>query len=110
MTLGITVDVREQEGNKENVRREARDLRNKLMKKERSVSQDDQVRRGRENDSRSRPADDSAYRGTKVNTPPEGLMYCIYPTHVIVISTVFKLRTTIVALHLTKNIAILNKH
>ncbi len=66
MTLGITVDIREQEGNKENVRREARDLRNKLLKKERTVSQDDQVRRGRENDSRSRPTDESAYRGTKV--------------------------------------------
>ena len=69
MTLGITVDTREQEGNKENkenVRREARDLRNKLLKKERTLSQDDQIRRGREGDSRSRTSDESAYRAAKV--------------------------------------------
>ena len=65
MTLGITVEVREPEGNKENGRRETRDLRNKLIKKERSTPQDDQLRRGRESDSRSRP-DDSSYRGSKV--------------------------------------------
>ena len=66
MTLGITVDTREQEQNKENVRRDARDLRNKLLKKERTLSQDDQSRRGWENESRSRPADESAHRSTKV--------------------------------------------
>ena len=66
MTLGITVEIREQEGNKENVRREARDLRNKLLKKERTVSQDEPIRRVRESDSRSRPVDEPAYRGTKV--------------------------------------------
>lgn len=64
MTLGITVELREQEGNKENVRRDVRDLRNKLLKKEKS--QDEQVRRGRENELRSRPGDESGYRGTKV--------------------------------------------
>ena len=68
MNLGITVDVREQEANKDNVRRESRDLRNKLLKKERPASQDDQIRRGRENESRSRPTDESTYRGTKVVT------------------------------------------
>jgi hypothetical protein len=66
MTLGITVEIREQEGNKENVRREARDLRNKLLKKDRTQSQDDPIRRVRENDSRSRPGDEPGYRGTKV--------------------------------------------
>lgn len=65
MTLGITVDIREQDGNKENMRRDVRDLRNKLIRKERVLSQDDQIRRGREVDTRSRPSDE--YRSTKVD-------------------------------------------
>lgn len=69
MTLGITVDTKELELNKENLsgRKDVRDLRNKLNRKERSLSQDDQVRRGREGDSRLRSVkEQSPYRGTKV--------------------------------------------
>lgn len=69
MTLGITVDSKDREVNKENVlvRKDARDLRNKLNRKERTLSQDEQVRRGRDADVRQRSTKEtSPYRGTKV--------------------------------------------
>ena len=65
MTLGITVENRDSEVNKENVRKDVRDLRNKLMKKERSLSQDEQIRRGREIESRLRATKEpSSTRGS----------------------------------------------